>query len=179
MIGTVVGGTVLAGVLLLRAGVPAGSAAQPLVVEYEDLPVDHQRGTIDYPQGPPVGGPHNATWLTCGVYDAPVPNELMVHSLEHGTLWLTYRPGLSQAQIDTLADLAGPAGVVSPYPGQDGDVVATVWGRQLHVSHADHPALTDFVARYGDGHTAPEPWANCFGGVSPAEGWLLVGRASA
>jgi hypothetical protein len=45
--------------------------------------------TVNYPQTPPVGGPHNPTWQTCAFYDKPVPSETAVHSLEHGAIWIT------------------------------------------------------------------------------------------
>jgi hypothetical protein len=44
-------------------------------------------------------------------------------------------------------------------------VVVTVWGRQLALTGADDPRLGMFVAAFGDGHTAPEPFASCAGGV--------------
>ena len=42
----------------------------------------------------------------------------------------------------------------------------TVWGRQLRLTGADDPRLPLFLAAFGDGHTAPEPFASCAGGVT-------------
>ena len=42
------------------------------VREYDDLEVAHTTDDVDYPQSPPVGGPHAPVWLDCGVYDEPV-----------------------------------------------------------------------------------------------------------
>ncbi len=54
----------------------------------------HSPDPIVYPQIPPVGGIHNPTWQTCTFYDRPVSSEAAVHSLEHGAIWVTYRPDL-------------------------------------------------------------------------------------
>ena len=46
----------------------------------------------------------------------------------------------------------------------------TVWGRQLRLTGADDPRLPLFVAAFGDGHTAPEPFASCAGGMTGGTG---------
>lgn len=140
------------------------------VEEYGDLPFDHlpDGASVDYPQSPPVGGQHARTWLECGVYDEPVPEANMVHSLEHGTVWITYRE--DDVVAEDIAALAGQLpedGILSPYPDQDAPVVITVWGRQLELAGPDDPRIGLFIAEYGAGDTAPEPSASCHGGVRP------------
>src|SRR5262249_13053589 len=54
----------------------------------EDIPVDpndaiHVPDAVDYPDPPPVGGPHNPCWTTWGVHTDVVPPERWVHNLEH------------------------------------------------------------------------------------------------
>ncbi|MEO5665136.1 MAG: DUF3105 domain-containing protein [Nocardioides sp.] len=141
------------------------SADLSSVAVYEDLPTTHVAGDVDYDVTPPVGGPHADRWLACGVYDVPVPNENAVHALEHGTVWITYEPGLRRGDIDRLAGQLPDEGILSPYDGLPGPVVVTVWGRQLVLDGADDERLGLFLSEYGDGHTAPEPLASCFGGV--------------
>ena len=43
---------------------------------------------------PPVGGPHDGEWANCNgvVYTTAVRDENMVHTLEHGAVWITYDP---------------------------------------------------------------------------------------
>ena len=48
---------------------------------------------MTYTETPPAGGPHDPVWDDCGVYTQPLRNENAVHALEHGTVWITYRPG--------------------------------------------------------------------------------------
>jgi hypothetical protein len=132
---------------------------------YSDLERDHVEGTVDYPQSPPVGGPHDPVWLNCGVYDRPVRVENAVHTLEHGALWITYQPSLSADEIDSLADKLPEKGLLSPYDDQDAPVVVTVWGAQLALDGPDDSRLDLFIDEYSDGHTSPERDVTCQGGV--------------
>src|SRR5512135_2125538 len=59
---------------------------------YPNLARDHAQGAVTYAQTPPAGGNHSTQWQNCGIYTAPVGNEYAVHSLEHGAMWITYRP---------------------------------------------------------------------------------------
>src|SRR6478735_10459810 len=72
-----------------------GTGAEIEGVETFDNESQHVEGVVDYPQTPPAGGAHNPAWLNCGVYTEPVPNENAVHSLEHGAIWVTYDPSMS------------------------------------------------------------------------------------
>jgi hypothetical protein len=140
------------------------------VVVYENLDNSHLPGDIDYPQTPPVGGPHADEWLECGVYLEPVRDENVVHDLEHGTVWITYQPELGDDDVEELAGLLPQNGILSPYAGQSAPVVVTVWGRQLELTGADDPRLPLFIKEFGRGVTAPEPNASCAGGVRAADG---------
>lgn len=142
-----------------------------LVQEYDDLDPTHVPGDVDYPQSPPVGGNHAPEWLECGVYDVPVREENVVHDLEHGTTWLTYREDLVDADgVARLEEQLPDNGILSPYPDQEAPVVITSWGRQLELVGPDDPRIGLFIAEYGAGETAPEPFASCNGGLTDPEG---------
>lgn len=174
---------VVAAVLLLAvaAAVPVlvgdnetGSeqAAEPLagVETFELGPPKHAEGRVGYSEVPPVGGDHNPVWLECGRYAEPVRDEFAVHNLEHGTVWITHRPDLSQQDVSRLADTLPADGIMSPYAGLPTPVVVTVWGIQLRLEGADDPRLALFLEEYGDGASAPEAAASCAGGVgNPVE----------
>jgi len=146
---------------------PAPDLSEVLVVEEQTT--EHVGGEVDYDQTPPTGGDHNPAWLECGVYDAPVREENAVHSLEHGTIWVTHQPDLDEASIEALAAAVPAESIVSPYDGLATRIVVTAWGRQLAFDRADDPRLALFLAEYGDGNTAPEPLASCAGGVTAAD----------
>lgn len=115
---------VAAGSWALIARTSQGSSTKGPVVltglrTYSGLARDRVSGPVLYPQTPPVGGKHAAIWQNCGVYDVPITNENAVYSLEHGAMWITYRPGLAASEITAITtDVAGqPYGLVSPYRG--------------------------------------------------------------
>jgi len=127
----------------------------------------HLAGTIVYKEKPPMGGPHNVVWQTCDIYDAPIHSEHAVHSLEHGAIWITYRPGLAADQLQTLKTLAADDFMLlSPYPDLGHAIVATAWNHQLTFDRADDPALRVFIGEYKNNpETTPEFGASCLGGT--------------
>jgi Protein of unknown function (DUF3105). len=144
-----------------------GNVALTGLQTYSGLARDHVTGPVAYPQTPPVGGAHSGTWQNCGVYSAPVPNEEAVHSLEHGAMWITYRPGLPASDLAALLkDVSGePYALVSPYPGLPSPVVASAWGVQLKLTTTSDPRLKSFINTYKSGSKAPEPGGECTGGT--------------
>ncbi|TDX76028.1 uncharacterized protein DUF3105 [Rathayibacter sp. PhB151] len=126
----------------------------------------HVAGTVDYEQTPPAGGPHNAVWMNCGVYDEPVPNENAVHDLEHGAVWATYDPSLPQSEVDALiAAMPDTYAVVSPYEGLDSPIVLSAWDAQVAIDSPEDPRIDAFIERFWQSSTAPEPGAPCTGGI--------------
>jgi hypothetical protein len=123
--------------------------------------------TVTYNPLPPVGGQHSAAWQNCGIYTEPISNEHAVHSLEHGAVWVTYRPDLPADQLTALqAKVRGREyALLSPFPGLDSPVVASAWGLQLKLEAVNDERLERFLRRYLQGPQTPEPGAACFGGV--------------
>jgi Protein of unknown function (DUF3105) len=133
----------------------------------------HVTTPVTYPQSPPVGGNHNPVWQNCGVYNAPIANENGVHSLEHGTVWITYQPSLPASQLATIKkDVAGLSfTLVSPYPNDPAPVVASAWGAQLKLQSASDPGLKEFIKFYRlNADRTPELGAACSGGTGTPTG---------
>ena len=143
-----------------------------LVETWEITDRAHTMDNVTYPQDPPAGGAHAPIWLACGVYDEPVREENAVHDLEHGTVWITHDPGLSDGDRAMLADQLPDNGIMSPREGLPSPVVVTVWGAQLQLDGADDRRLALFLEEYGDGHTAPEFGVSCRGGTPSPDGSL-------
>jgi hypothetical protein len=135
---------------------------------------DHVDGKITYTLDVPPGGPHNPTWLNCGIYDRPVQTEHAVHSLEHGAVWLAYQPELPAAQVDSLRALVRDEQrrlgerliILSPKADLADPIVATAWRAQLRLAAPADERLVQFVRRFQKGPYTPEPGADCtFGGI--------------
>lgn len=114
---------------------------------------------------PPVGGSHNPTWQNCGIYSEPVDDSLAVHALEHGAVWITYDPDLSEDVVDELQQSLWDDSYIlmSPYPDQASAIVMSAWGTQLEVADYPDERIEEFIDRYRGG--GPEPGASCSGGV--------------
>jgi hypothetical protein len=160
--------------LLLVAGtvttVLVINAAPPQQIEgvqrYSDLESTHTETRVSYDQTPPVGGPHNPAWLNCGVYNEPQQNENVVHTLEHGAVWITYDPATTtDAEVEALVALAPDTySVVSPYEGI-GTMAISAWGAQLFFTDVADPAVEDFLTEFYRSPNSPEPNAPCTGAI--------------
>jgi hypothetical protein len=166
------GGAGLALLLIVGLVVWAVMRDSPALVDlsavetYESAAAEHTGDPVDYDLTPPVGGPHHPAWWDCGVYDQEVPAEHAVHSLEHGAVWLTYRPDLPADQVEVLRNLGGDEYMlVSPVADQDSPVVASAWDHQLQLDTADERTLQAFIREYRQGPQTPEPGAACTGGT--------------
>lgn len=174
LIGLVSGitGGVAAVTVLIVFVVTSGSSTAPAssidgVETFSGLTSNHVAGTVDYPQSPPVGGDHNQVWLNCGVYTEQVPSENAVHDLEHGAVWITYDPErVTGTELNALrAATPTTYAILSPFAGLDQPMTISAWGAQLGFSEADDPRVDQFITKYWQSSSAPEPGAPCTGGV--------------
>lgn len=122
---------------------------------------------VAYDQSPPFGGPHDGIWADCTgiVYTSAVRNENMVHSLEHGTVWITYNPDkIKDAALDKLkSKVEGQQYMMlSPYPNLDRPISLQSWGHQLKLDSADDTKIDDFIKSLrGNQYQTPEPGGRC------------------
>lgn len=145
-----------------------GRDSAPRIKTFTGLSRNHVTMVVHYAQTPPVGGDHHATWLNCGSYGSEVAPEYAVHSMEHGAVWITYRPDLPADQVAVLANAADsqPYVISSPFPGLPAPVVVSAWGLQLTAKNANDPAIAAFIKTYADGLQAPERHGPCQGGTA-------------
>lgn len=154
-------------VIIAVANQTQSDAAIEGLLTYGSPVQEHTSDPVTYEQTPPVGGPHDPVWQNCGVYDQPIRSENAVHALEHGAVWITYRPDLAAEEIATLRELARGRRylVLSPYPELPTAVAASAWGVQVQVDSAADERLSTFISRYMQGPQTPEPGATCSGGI--------------
>jgi hypothetical protein len=136
------------------------------IQHYDNLTRNHKTTAVTYPQSPPVGGDHSPVWADCSgtVYPAQIANENAVHTLEHGAVWITYKPGLASDQIDVLSKLVSgkPYMLLTPYAGLKSNVSLQAWGYQLFVDSATDARVTQFItALRVNSKNTPEPGASC------------------
>lgn len=102
------------------------------------------------------------------MYSQPLYDVHAVHSMEHGAVWITYRPSLAAADIEKLktAVQGRRYTLLSPYPGQRTPVVLSAWNAQLTLDSVDATIIGAFLAKYEQGATAPERGVACDGPFS-------------
>jgi Protein of unknown function (DUF3105) len=127
---------------------------------------DHKAGVISYAESPPMGGPHSPVWADCdgAVYPNQIASENAVHTLEHGAVWITYKPGLPAEQLDVLSKLVAgkPYTLLTPYAGLKSNVSLQAWGYQLFVDSATDSRVERFINALRQSQTnTPELGASC------------------
>jgi hypothetical protein len=126
----------------------------------------HVDGVINYDTSPPVGGNHSQYWVDCTgtVYPNAIANENAVHGLEHGAVWITYRPDLPKADVTALTKYVSGQDrmFMSPYPGLKTNISMQSWGYQLFLDSPSDPRIRQFIdaLRYNP-KTTPEYGADC------------------
>ena len=125
------------------------------ILGQEHIPVGAPHA--DYNSNPPTSGDHYDTPAPARVYTQELPDETLIHNLEHGHIWLSYQDEEDTDTLETLTEIQAqfPSWVVvSPRIANDSPVVAAAWGRLLPLETADTDAITAFILRYRN--QAPE-----------------------
>jgi len=133
----------------------------------------HVDGDINYAVGEPAGGQHNPVWQNCGIYAEPVRVENVVHSMEHGAVWIAYQPDLPESQVEILRENVRQERrnrrealiVMAPKPDLEDPIVLTAWRAQLRLDDASDERVAEFLGRFQRGAFTPEPGASCSGGI--------------
>ncbi|MFG2006966.1 DUF3105 domain-containing protein [Spirillospora sp. NPDC048911] len=151
----------------MRSSASSATAAINGITQKDNLSRDHVTTPVKYDTTPPMGGAHDPVWQNCDgrVYDKALRNENAVHSLEHGAVWITYKPDLAADQISKLKDKVDGTDYtfMSPYPGLDAPIALSAWGKQIKVQDASDSRVTAFLKQYVKGPQTPEPGAACSG----------------
>lgn len=133
-----------------------------------------QHDEADLPTNPlpPAGGVHSPYWQNCGVYSQPIANKNAIHAMEHGAVWITYRPDrLSPEDVAKLQNLTRQSGyrLLSPYPSLSYPVVLSAWNFQMPMDKVDEARIRAFMQKYEQSQGAPEPGSSCSGGIGTPE----------
>src|SRR6476659_7655450 len=153
--------------IYVGASTPATADTPASYVDYKAAIHITADQRVAYNRYPPVGGPHDGTWANCNgiVYATAVRTENMVHTLEHGAVWITYNPDtISQADLATLTALVKdqPFTTLSPYPGLDSNISLQAWAHQLKVDSASDERVKQFITALRQNRWVyPETGATC------------------
>jgi Protein of unknown function (DUF3105) len=163
----VVAGTVALAVYISQRP-PAGLEG---LERFSDLTRKHVDKRMFYPTKPPVGGDHAGVFQNCGVYPNPIPDETATHSLEHGTVWLVYKPGVKAEELKRMkAFITGREyALLSPYPGLESRFALVAWGARLKLERLEMVKVKRFFEVFSPNKAAPESGGYCLGGTGKPE----------
>lgn len=153
--------------IYVGANTPATAEDPASYVDYKAAIHINADQRVAYNRFPPVGGPHDGTWANCNgiVYSTAVRNENMVHTLEHGAVWITYNPDtIAAGDLNVLTSLVDgqPFTSLSPYPGLDRPIALQAWGHQLKVDSASDERVVQFITALRQNRWVyPETGATC------------------
>lgn len=121
----------------------------------------------NYNSNPPTSGPHYANSQPAGIYDKPIPDGNLIHSMEHGAVILWYKPsatadtqtvegtesaktiGLSNQDIDRLKQIFSSVSVgkkiMVPRDSLNAPVALTSWGRLFKLQTIDEAQIKTFM----------------------------------
>lgn len=104
-----------------------------------------------YNSNPPTSGPHYPDPAKWGVHDQPLPDEQLLHNLEHGGIWISYQDEKDQQLVSALRDIAKDYAVkviVTPRPEDDSKIAVAAWGRLLKLETFDRGQILDFIKAF-------------------------------
>ncbi len=119
-----------------------------------------------YNSNPSSSGPHWPSPAQKGIYDTAEADQRYIHNLEHGYIWISYRPpndtqsatnsaglksGASQDDINKLKDIVKQDDwkiVMTPRDKDDAKIALAAWGRVLNMDSLDEQKVKDFIRTY-------------------------------
>jgi len=105
-----------------------------------------------YNSNPPSSGWHYELTSRKGFHEEPVPDQYVIHNLEHGDIWIAYHPRISEDTKDALSKFAFSKLIITPREANDTDIALVAW---THVDAFDleggvlpEERIHDFIKRY-------------------------------
>lgn len=136
-------------------------------IAQKDMGREHVKSKVYGGDEPPTSGPHAAA-LAWRAYDQGVPDVNAIHNLEHGGIYISYRPDLPKDQINKIKALFTapftdsqfhPAKViVAPRADNKSPIVMSSWRRSEKFTTYDKQPMVDYYLKnFGK---SPEPMAS-------------------
>ena len=120
-----------------------------------------------YNSNPPTSGPHWPAPAGNGIYDKELPDEQLIHNLEHGHVWVSYRPttsggqestdgaevkpGITEEELAKIKEIVEEDDwkvVLAPRANDDSKIALAAWGRVLNMDEVDLDKIKDFIETY-------------------------------
>ena len=152
-------GSTDAGSTVVNEGSPGPSGELVPELPYDRHLTEDERA--EYNTRPATSGAHYGFTVQWGVHDRIIPDEILVHNLEHGGVGIHYNcPEGCDELIRKLAEMAGRYDkvVMSPYADMDSEIALTAWTFIDRLGEFDEKRITDFIEDHMSSPVAPEPF---------------------
>lgn len=112
-----------------------------------------------YGTNPPTSGPHYVQPAAWGVYGEPLPDEQIIHNLEHGGIWLAYKDvdEETKAVLEDIGRRNPNSVIVTPRPANDAPIAVVSWTRLMKMDTLDRAQIEQFIRH--NKNKSPEPLA--------------------
>lgn len=100
-----------------------------------------------YNSNPPTSGPHYAQPAPWGVYEEELPDEQLIHNLEHGGIWISYKDidQETKSNLETISKRYSGSVIITLRPANDSKIILASWGRLLKLEDFDEAGIIDFI----------------------------------
>lgn len=111
-----------------------------------------------YNSNPPTSGWHYAQPAAWGVHDTELPDEQVIHNLEHGGVWISYKgiDAPTKAALEKIAQSQSKI-ILEPRAADDAPIVLVSWGRLQKFQSYDEAGILAFIQ--ANKNMSPEPLA--------------------
>jgi len=112
---------------------------------------------LPYNSNPPTSGPHYLNPAAWGIYQVGLPDEVLIHNLEHGGIWISYNniDQTTKQRIEALAKEHPDKMIVTPRALDDAKIVLASWRHLLKLDAFDEETVISFIK--ANKNRAPEP----------------------
>ncbi|MEK7161866.1 MAG: DUF3105 domain-containing protein [Patescibacteria group bacterium] len=102
---------------------------------------------VDYNSNPPTSGAHFEYAEKWGVFNQPQPDVKMVHNLEHGGIWISYKDidEQTKAQLEAIAKANPGSVIMTPRSKNDSKIALASWGRLVKLDAYDETKILEFI----------------------------------
>lgn len=114
----------------------------------------------EYNSNPPTSGSHYAKEAAWGVYQNELPDEQLIHNLEHGGIWISYKPEIdteAKSKLESIGNKYKQAVVVAPRAKNDSMIALASWGRLEKLDTFNEVEIINFIN--ANKNKSPEPLA--------------------
>ena len=139
-------------VVIIRASKPAGPDYSKTFPIMNQVHIPAGEPHDPYNSNPPTSGWLSGQTAKNDFYTAEIPDEYIIHNLEHGDIWIAYKPEISDEVKTKIKKYAGPRVIVTPRAHNETDLALVAWGRldafNLEGGSVPEQRILDFIKRY-------------------------------